>query len=144
MLPEVRRRAPDFELDAAGSTFAPWRPDPGIVLLGAVDDLDSLYARAAFAICPLLAGTGEQIKIIDAMAHGLPVVATRQTAGSSPIVDGVNGYVVDTAQEFAERAAELWNDRERCRSLGDAARDTIATSYPPSRTTEELARVLEP
>jgi glycosyltransferase involved in cell wall biosynthesis len=144
VLPEVRRRAPDFELDAAGSTFAPWRPDPGVVLLGAVDDLDSLYGRAAFAICPLLAGTGEQVKIIDAMAHGLAVVATRQTAGSSPIVDGVNGYVVDSPREFAERTAELWNDRRRCRTLGDAARDTIASSYPPTRTTEELARVLEP
>ena len=127
----------------SGSTFAPWRPDPGIVLLGAVDDLDSLYARAAFAICPLLAGTGEQVKIIDAMAHGLPVVATRQTAGNSPIVDGVNGYVVDTPREFAERTAELWNDRHCCRRFGDAARDTISSSYPPSRTTEELARVLE-
>ena len=142
MLPEARRRYPSFELAAVGATFVRWDPDPGTVLLGPVDDLDDVYAQAAFAVCPLLAGTGEQVKIIDAMAHGLAVVATRQTASSSPIIDGVNGYVVDTPVAFAERVGELWGDRSLCRTLGDAARDTIATDYPPSRTTAELDQIL--
>ena len=65
-------------------------------------ELGPLYRTSAFAICPLLAGTGEQVKIVDAMAHGLAVVATRSSASSSPIVDGVNGYIVDSAEEFAD------------------------------------------
>ena len=142
VLPEVRRRDPSFELAAVGATFVRWNADPGIDVLGPVDDLDEVYSQAAFAVCPLLAGTGEQVKIIDAMAHGLAVVATRQTASSSPIIHGVNGYVTDTPAEFADRVSELWSDRALCRTLGDAARDTIATAYSPSRTTAELDAIL--
>jgi hypothetical protein len=142
VLPEVRRRNPTFELAAVGATFVRWNADPGIDVRGPVDDLDEVYAHAAFAVCPLLAGTGEQVKIIDAMAHGLAVVATRQTASSSPIIDGVNGYVADTPAEFADRVSELWGDRSLCRTLGDAARDTIAADYSPSRTTAELDAIL--
>ena len=142
VLPEVRRRLPSFELAAVGNTFVKWRPDTGVDLRGPVDNLDKVYAEAAFAICPLLAGTGQQIKILDAMAHGVAVVATRQTAASSPIVDGVNGYVVDTPAAFADRVATLWSDRGLSRVLGDAARDTIATYYSPSRTVAELEAIL--
>ena len=142
VLPEVRRRDPSFELAAVGATFVRWNADPGIDVLGPVDDLDEVYSQAAFAVCPLLAGTGEQVKIIDAMAHGLAVVATRQTASSSPIIHGVNGYVTDTPAEFADRVSELWSDRALCRTLGDTARDTIATAYSPSRTTAELDAIL--
>ncbi len=142
VLPPLRRAAPSFQLDAVGKTFGAWQPDEGIALRGTVDDLDGVYAGAAFAICPLLAGTGEQVKIIDAMAHGLAVVATSVTASSSPIVDGVNGFVVDSSAEFAEKTEILWRDRALCHRLGDAARDTIATHYSPSRTVSELAAIL--
>jgi len=142
VMPAMRSAAPDFELDAVGDTFVPWRPDEGIVTWGVIDDLGSLYERAAFAICPVLAGTGQQVKIIDAMAHGLAVVAHRKTALTSPIADGVNGYVVDSAAEFADRTAMLWRDRSLCRVLGAAARETIAADFAPSRTVSELDKVL--
>jgi Glycosyl transferases group 1 len=142
VLPEVRKAQPAFTLDAVGRTFVKWQPDEGIVLHGPVDDLDGLYRAGAFAICPLLAGTGEQVKIIDAMAHGLAMIATRRSASSSPIVNGVNGYVVDSASEFAERVIELWSDRELCRKLGSAARETVIEERSQERTTRELEQIL--
>ena len=142
VLPAVRKAQPAFELDAVGRTFVKWKPDEGIVLHGFVDDLADIYRSAAFAICPLLAGTGEQVKIVDAMAHGLAVVATRRSASSSPIVNGVNGYVVDSAAEFAERVLELDGDRELCRKLGGAARESVITERSQERTTRELEQIL--
>jgi len=142
VLPLVRKHESSFTLDAAGRPFAPWQADEGIVLRGLVDDLDELYRTSAFAICPLLTGTGEQVKIVDAMAHGLAVVATRSSASSSPIVDGVNGYVVDSAEAFADRVNELWRDRVLCRRLGEAARETVRTERSQERTTRELEQIL--
>ena len=143
VLPLVLKQARGFELDAVGETVVPWRPDPGITAWGLTDDLGPIYEHAAFAVCPLLAGTGQQVKIIDAMAHGVAVVAHRRTAATSPIVDGVNGYVAATAEEFADRVAMLWQDRLLCRSLGKAARDTIETEFAPSRTVAELSAILD-
>jgi len=142
VLPTVRARVPDFELEVLGRTFAPWAADEGIALRGYVRDLVPVYCSAAFAICPLLSGTGQQVKIVDAMAHGVPVVATALPARSSPIVDGENGFVASTAEELADRVELLWRDRTLCRSLGAAARHTIATELSPSRTTAELEAIL--
>jgi hypothetical protein len=142
VLPLVRKEQPTFILDAVGQTFVRWKADEGIDLHGSVHDLGPVYHEGAFAICPLLAGTGEQVKIIDAMAHGLAVIATRRSASSSPIVDGVNGYVVDSPEEFAERVIELWSDPARRRAMGEAARETIRTERSQARTTAELEQIL--
>ena len=58
VLPEVRRRDPSFELAAVGATFVRWNADPGIDVLGPVDDLDEVYSQAAFAVCPLACRNG--------------------------------------------------------------------------------------
>jgi hypothetical protein len=108
VLPEVRRRAPEFELDAAGSTFAPWRPDPGIVLLGAVDDLDSLYARLEDVkpekLREKLRAHREQVFEGRWLSR---IVRDPADGRRSPIVDG--GTATSTPRESP--TAELWNDR---------------------------------
>jgi len=142
VLPLVRKEQATFTLDAIGQTFVRWKADDGIVLGGPVDELGPVYRTSAFAICPLLAGTGEQVKIVDAMAHGLAVVATRSSASSSPIVDGVNGFIVDSAEEFADRVIELWSDHARRLAMGAAARETVRTERSQARTTAELEQIL--
>ena len=56
----------------------PVRPAESVTLRGFVNDLDPLLASARFAICPVFGGTGQQIKIVEAIARGLPVVALRR------------------------------------------------------------------
>ena len=83
------------------------------------------------------------MKIVDAMAHGLAVVATRSSASSSPIVDGVNGFIVDSAEEFADRV-----HRALERPRGAAWRWVLplerlsAPSAPKRVTTAELEQIL--
>jgi hypothetical protein len=144
VVPEVRRTFHQFELLITGST------PPGILLvleagmrfLGFVSDLAELYAVAPFAVCPVFGGTGQQIKIVEAMAHGVPVIALRQAAESSPIRHGETGLVADTADEFAEHVCRLWEDREECRRLGQAARETVAAEFSRGRLVDELDRLL--
>jgi len=102
---------------------------PGIELLGYVDNLQSLYADSPFSICPLLGGTGIQIKILESMAHGVPVIAMEAVGKVSPIQHGVNGLVASNAKEFAECVIRLSQDQELCRKLGRAARMTIANEF---------------
>ena len=124
--------SPTFTLDAVGRTFVRWQARRRASSCTALSTISTtLYRTSAFAICPLLAGTGEQVKIVDAMAHGLAVVATRSSASSSPIVDGVNGYVVDSAEEFADRV-----DRALERPRAVAARWV----RPPGRLSAPSAR----
>ena len=74
------------------------------------DDLDALYTKAKVALCPMLTGTGVKVKVIEALAHNLPVVCT--TRG----VDGLsnktmNGCLVtDNAEQFAQNIIRLLSD----------------------------------
>ena len=138
VLPKVRRAIPGFTLRVIGDACKVIKPVPGVELLGFVPELQGVYAQARFAICPLIGGTGQQVKIVEAMAHGLPVVSLSNVAASSPIENGVNGFIADTAEQFADAVIRLHQDSALCRKLGQAAREKIAAE----NSTNALARRL--
>ena len=142
VLPLVRRKLPSFSLLVTGSLyydgFLPGGAD-GIEFMGFLPDLRATFESSGFFVCPVFGGTGQQVKIVEAMAYGLPVIALRRAAARSPLQHGLNGLVADNAEEFADHVINLWNDRRLCRQLGNAARDTIAAEY----SREGLVRDLE-
>jgi glycosyltransferase involved in cell wall biosynthesis len=144
VLPTVRNAVADFDLVVCGNSYGNLglSLERGMRFLGFVRDISSLYANARFAICPVFGGTGQQIKIVEAMAHGVPVVALRGPANTSPIRHGENGLVAGGAAEFAEHVVKLWCDRDLCRRLGHAARETISTTFSTSRLRRDLDDLL--
>ncbi len=146
VLPEIRSHAPAFHLDVTGTFFARRAPNPteSVALRGFVPNLDSFYQNARLFVCPTAAGTGQQIKILEAMAHGLGVVAFRRAAENSPLVHGESGLIADGAPEFAAHVIRLWNDQELCARLGRAARAQIAADTASGRFENELQEILTP
>jgi len=143
VLPPVLQCDPSFRLDVLGYAGTVVRGVPGVNLCGYVANLPSAYASAAFALSPVLGGTGQQLKIVEAMAHGLPVVAFRSVAEGSPIIHGVNGLLAGDAAEFAQHVLRLWRDRQLCREMGQAARQQIQDHWSQAHTTQQLGRLLE-
>jgi glycosyltransferase involved in cell wall biosynthesis len=119
---------PDAELVIAGpSTLSV--DLPGVELVGRVsrdgdggaDSMAALYRRAtAFVMPSLYEPLG--VAVLEAMAAGLPCIAS--TGGALPelIEEGVTGYLVPPGDEDAllARMRELALSPERCRALGDA------------------------
>lgn len=88
-------------------------------------DLNALVEelqRDAVFICPRTSWSGYPIKLLNAMAAGLPVVACASSA--HPVVDGETGYVVEdgNAEQMVERCAALLDDHGLRRKMGTAAR----------------------
>jgi glycosyltransferase involved in cell wall biosynthesis/SAM-dependent methyltransferase len=137
--PRVLQSVPQFNLRVAGGGCKMVRPEPGMSPLGFVPQIDPMYATAPFAICPLIGGTGQQIKVIEAMSRAVPVICLKNVAHSSPIEHGINGYIAANAEEFACYVQKLWSDRSLCRKLGQAARETVANQF----TQEMLVTNLE-
>ncbi len=134
--------APHFpagmELQVIGGLGKYVQAYPGLQLRGYVDVLEGAYRQAPFAVCPLLTGTGQQVKILEAMAYGVPVVAYQGIARSSPIVDGENGLLADSPEAFLRHVHTLWRDRALCRRLGRAAAETVRTVCSYDRGLEVL------
>jgi sugar transferase (PEP-CTERM/EpsH1 system associated) len=92
--PRVRSRFPDLRFTIVGSspTAAVQALDDreGIEVAGSVPDVRPYYREAFCAVVPLRVGTGTRLKILEAMAAGVPVIATAIGAEGLPVRDGEN------------------------------------------------------
>jgi len=94
--------------------------------------LDACYARSAvfamparsepFAKPPL--GEGFGLVYVEAMSHGVPVIAARDGAPAEFIREGEFGFLVNATdrREVADAIASLLDDRGRARAMGAAGR----------------------
>ncbi len=82
-----------------GGDFSKWKDLPDVEFAGFIDrsELESLYRRCAVSINPTRTGTGFQMKLLEALSFGCPVVSTEF---SNPLGDVVPAS--DDPAEFAE------------------------------------------
>jgi glycosyltransferase involved in cell wall biosynthesis len=103
VMPRVWSGLPQAELLVAGHqlALAPGT-DPRVTALGFVERIEDAYALAACVMVPLLEGGGSPLKFVEALAHGLPVVATGRAAAGLEVVDRVHFLRAEGPQAFAD------------------------------------------
>lgn len=140
--PEVRRRLPDARLEIAASGRAPRSLPPGVTWLGRLsrDELTARYRQVSVFVLPSLF---EPFGLVfaEAMASGLPVVAT-YTCGVPEIVrDGETGLLVPIgdAPALATALADLLGDPARARALGAAGQASVQEQFNWDRVAATIA-----
>ena len=133
ILPAVRGAVPDVRLYIVGN-----RPtaevlrlaqDAAIVVTGFVDDVRDYLAGASVCIAPLRIARGVQNKILEAMAAGRPVIASREAFEGLDAEPGRDLVVADDAAGFAAAAIDLLGNAERRTELGRSARACVERRY---------------
>lgn len=141
--PRIRARCPGAVLDVLGSVGADLpRGCEGAVAHGVVERLAPALHRASVAIAPLRAGSGLKIKILDYLAHGLPVVATRTALAGFEEQPGGPLLGADEADAFAAMVTGLLADPGRVRVLEEAAYQA-ASRFGEAETLGPLLRWIE-
>jgi glycosyltransferase involved in cell wall biosynthesis len=134
----VRERHPDIhfwlvgggplatQLDVALAA----RPDPGIWLTGERDDVPQLLAAADLA---LLTSRSEGLSntVLEAMACGLPVLATDVGGNGELVADGVNGYLLreQAAGPIAERVVQVLQNQKLAEEMGRQGRARLLEQF---------------
>lgn len=98
-----------IELEVYGKGSEALRALPGIRLLGEVERIETAWRRADIAVCPTVAGSGLNIKVAEALTHGVPVLTTPRALRSFGTLAGA-GLV---ALELENWAAFLGTPRAR-------------------------------
>jgi polysaccharide biosynthesis protein PslH len=109
------------------------------MLHGFVADLAPLYAAADVAVVPVRAGGGTRIKILEAFAHGVPVVATRLGAEGLAAVDGEHLLLAEDAEDFARACLSIREQPKLAATLAARAATLLAERYSPAQIDAALA-----
>jgi glycosyltransferase involved in cell wall biosynthesis len=134
VFPRIRAQRPDVLFDVIGA-----RPPRliralggagcGINVTGYVDDPTTSLEQAAVMVVPLRAGSGMRVKILNALAQGVPIVSTSLGCSGIAVEPGQHLLVADTAEEFAAATLRLLNDREFADQLARNGQQRVAERY---------------
>ena len=144
--PRVLSALPQARLIVAGAKpewLASYREKPrGVTFAGFVDDLEKLYEEVTVVCCPILYGSGTRIKILEAAAHGKPVVSTALGAEGLHLNDGSEILVRDDPGAFAEACVRLLTDRSLAAAIGGKARSAIERQYECGAVVENIRKLI--
>jgi sugar transferase (PEP-CTERM/EpsH1 system associated) len=133
--PKIRARLGQAELAIVGTNPSPAVQAlgelPGVKVTGMVPDVRPYYDGALASVVPLRTGAGTRLKILEAMAAGIPVVSTPLGAEGLEVVDGENIILVeaDDTEGWANRLAELANSASLRQKLTRSALQLVRTTY---------------
>ncbi len=145
--PKVRATHPSFQLDIVGKNpderlkTAVARAD-NVRLLGFVADLEDVYRRSRLCIAPLTFGSGMKVKVLDAMARGIPVVTTPTGAESIDARHREHLLVCESAEAMARDIGEVLTDEALWSRLARNSRELIQTRYTWASVFSDMDRAL--
>ncbi len=131
--PRIRERVPDARFFIVGRDPHPrldhLRDLAGVTLTGYVEDILPYFAAASVYVVPLRVGGGTRLKVLEAMAMGLPIVSTRLGSEGLGVESGQQVVLADTPAEFAAAAVALLQDESVAAKLGRNAQCFVRRRY---------------
>jgi glycosyltransferase involved in cell wall biosynthesis len=138
VFPRVWAELPDARLTLVGAGLTePPSSDTRVEALGFLTDLRAAYASASCAVVPLLQGGGTPLKFIEALAYGLPVIATPQATVGLEVRDGEHCLIAGDGDRFAAALVRVLRDGSA--ELGRHGRELVAERYSIETLTRLLA-----
>lgn len=134
--PLLRERVPQARVVVAGRGAPPGlarlaQRVQGVHLVGPFDDPEPLYQRARAFVEVARGGSGTRLKVLNALARGLPVVTTPEGAEGLDIRPGEHALVASSPPEFSEALAWVATDDAAWTALSDHGRRLVRERYVP-------------
>jgi glycosyltransferase involved in cell wall biosynthesis len=132
--PFIRARRPETAFDLIGArppkqVVALSQNGSGINVTGYVDDLGPYLAQTGVFVVPLRAGGGMRVKILNALAQGLPIVSTSLGCEGIQVTHERDILVADTPVEFAQAVLRVLEEPDLSARLSNNGRHLAETVY---------------
>jgi len=133
IFPLIKNKIPDVKFSIIGSGISKEnfgiKSDENIEVIGEVEDVKPYLARAKLMVAPIRLGGGIKVKILEAMAMGIPVVAAKNAARGLKAEDNKDIYAADSPGDFADKVLVLLQDEFKRKAVGKNARSVIVINY---------------
>ncbi len=146
IFPAVRASEPTARLQIVGRKPSPAlvqraREVPGVELHADVPDVRPFLARSAVMVLPLRIGGGSRLKVLEAMAAGLPVISTRVGAEGLQLVPGEDYIAADDTEGMAQALVAAIRDPRPARAMAARIRSFVLERYDWDALADRLERV---
>src|SRR3989344_1913402 len=108
-----------------------------------VEDIQDAYQNAFVLVAPLRTGSGTKFKILEALASGVPVVATRLAAEGIDVEHEKHVLVADNPESIISCIQQLAKDRKLYEKLEKNGRKLIELKYSWDAIGNDLRNVYE-
>jgi glycosyltransferase involved in cell wall biosynthesis len=133
--PRVHKHRRDARLLLVGwgaqDSLAKYAGTPGLTILEDVPDPEPYFRQMSVLAYPVAVGSGMKVKVLEAMAYGVPVVTTREGIEGIDAVDGIHASLTDDDDGIAEGILNLLEDKTLGRQMRLAARRLLEERYSP-------------
>jgi glycosyltransferase involved in cell wall biosynthesis len=146
LLPILKSKHPGIRLLLAGARPArsiQALASPSVKVTGWVPDIRNAYQSGRLFVAPLFHGGGQQNKILEAMAMGLPCVTT------SHVNEAIGGrhrkelLIADHEEAFSSQVTFLLDNPEVAASIGRRARSFVEERFSWEAANQQLSRVID-
>lgn len=139
ILPRVRQQIPDATLKLVGNKPPDWMRDLAndhIEVTGRVPDVKPYLAQGTVFVCPLRIGAGLKNKVLEALAMGIPVVATPLSVDGIRVTHGESAWVADV-DSIADSVIQVMRDPLLQQTLSQNGRILIEAEYSWAHTASQ-------
>jgi len=147
IFPYIKQARPDVTFYVVGNDPLPklkrLESNRDIVVTGHVPEIRPYFAQSVVFVSPLRGGSGIQVKNLEAMAMGVPVVTTSVGAAGIEATIGHDLIVADEPKEFAAKVIQLLDDPNLRQQIGQNGRRLVEEKYNWPDVVSRLDRIYE-
>ena len=145
IMPAVREHLPHVELHLIGSRMPEWlknKRQPGLKNHGFVEDIEPYLQNCLLSVAPLRYGAGVKGKVNQAMAWGLPVVATACAAEGMHTKHNRDIVLAETTEDFVNEITRIHQDPALWQKLSENGKKNVERHFSCQAAEAVLTQVL--
>ncbi len=148
IFPLIRAQRPNITFDVVGANPPPEivafnKDGSGVNVTGYIVDPAPFLAKTGVMVVPLRSGGGMRVKILNALAQGLPIVSTTIGCEGIAVENGKHLLIADTPEEFAEATLRLLADDQLAGELRCNGRKLIQSTYDYRAACQPLENIYQ-
>jgi len=143
--PAIKARVPAARVQLVGwgakAALKDFAGMPDVTIAETVPDTRPYFERTGVLVYAPARGTGMKVKVLEALAYGVPVVTTSEGVEGIPVADGVHAGVCEDDAGLIDRAVNLLADPGAGNRLRSAGRQLLESHCGPGPTVDRFERL---